>query len=120
MTSQDVEFHLEKMLPELQDLQERNIFTGPECKKIALKRRDFEYSIHRMNVRKGDFISYISYECSLENLRKKRKLRLGLDSEGMGITLSDYSLVRRIHSLYQKVLKKFKGDTGKNCEQSST
>ncbi|KAJ3252834.1 U3 snoRNP protein [Boothiomyces macroporosus] len=94
----DVQYHLEKMLPELQDLQERQ------------KRTDFEYQIHRKIVKKQDYLRYIEFEMNLEKLRKKRKVKYSLDNEETGITLSDYSIVRRIHSLYQQALKRFKGD----------
>ncbi len=110
MTSADVEFQLEQMMPEIVDLEDRGVFTAPELKTIMSKRRDFEYRIHRMQSLKSDFIRYIAYEAGLESLRRLRKKRLGLDSAEVGLTLSDYSIVRRVHNLYQKTLKKFKGD----------
>ena len=85
-----------------------------EIKEIIKKRTQFEYAVHRKIAQKDDFKRYIAYETALEKLRKKRKKRLGLDvapaAGQKGITLSDYSIVRRIHSLYQKGLQKFKGD----------
>ncbi|KAJ3268890.1 U3 snoRNP protein [Terramyces sp. JEL0728] len=106
----DVQYHLEKMLPEIQDLQERQVFTPVELKQIVKKRTDFEYQIHRKIVKKQDYLRYIEFEMNLEKLRKKRKLKYNLDNEETGITLSDYSIVKRIHSLYQQALKRFKGD----------
>ncbi|KAI8906696.1 U3 small nucleolar RNA-associated protein 6-domain-containing protein, partial [Gorgonomyces haynaldii] len=116
MSAADVHYELEKQVPELQDLEERGIFSAQEIKSIVKKRTQFEYQVHRHIAKKIDFLRYIEYESNLEQLRRKRKKRLGLDKEPepgkSGITISDYSLVSRIHSLYQKMLKKFKGDVG--------
>nr|KAJ3421289.1 U3 snoRNP protein [Polyrhizophydium stewartii] len=102
------------MLPELEDLERRCIFTKAEIKSIVKKRTAHEYAIHRKIAKKGDFLAYIEYETNLEKLRRKRKQRLGLNKAPekgeKGISLSDHSMLRRIHTLYQKMLKKFKGD----------
>ncbi|KAJ3303548.1 U3 snoRNP protein [Kappamyces sp. JEL0829] len=111
MTSATVEYHLEQMMPEILDLEERELFTAVELKKIMAKRRELEYLIHRMQPLKQDFVRYIQYECGLESLRKLRKKRLGLDKEEDNSTLSDHSIVRHIHQLYQRLLRRFPGDT---------
>ncbi|TPX36777.1 hypothetical protein SeMB42_g07052 [Synchytrium endobioticum] len=116
--AEQVQYHLERMLPELRDLEERGIFTKVEIKSIVKSRTSFEYSIHRRIVSKSDFLRYICYEINLDKLRRKRKFRLHLDlppskrskDSKKGITISDYSIIQRIHSLYQKALKKFGGD----------
>ncbi|KAI9190583.1 U3 small nucleolar RNA-associated protein 6-domain-containing protein [Polychytrium aggregatum] len=112
-----VKYHLERMLPELEDLEERGIFSRAEVKSIIKRRTDFEYAIHRRISKKSDYLRYIEYEMNLEKLRKKRKMRLRLDKKPRGknksepnITLSDHSILRRIHQLYHKLLKKFSGD----------
>lgn len=53
---------------------------------------------------------YIQYEKSIEKLRKLRKKKFGLDKAVIGLTVSDHSIVQRIHQLYQKTLKIFKAD----------
>ncbi|KAJ3235328.1 U3 snoRNP protein [Chytriomyces hyalinus] len=120
--AEQVRFHLEKMLPELEDLEQKGVFTKLEIRDIVKRRTDHEYAIHRRIGRRADFLKYIEYEINLDRLRKKRKLRLGLDmsqeeqsnplegSKLLGYTLSDYSLTRRVNALYQKALKKFAGD----------
>ncbi|KAI8840354.1 U3 small nucleolar RNA-associated protein 6-domain-containing protein [Chytriomyces cf. hyalinus JEL632] len=120
--AEQVRFHLEKMLPELEDLEQKGVFTKLEIRDIVKRRTDHEYAIHRRIGRRADFLKYIEYEINLDRLRKKRKLRLGLDmsqeeqsnplegSKLLGFTLSDYSLTRRVNALYQKALKKFAGD----------
>ncbi|KAJ3089957.1 U3 snoRNP protein [Quaeritorhiza haematococci] len=117
-----VHYHLERMLPELKDLEEKGIFSKTEIKSIVKQRTSFEYALHRRISKKSDFLRYIEYEINLERLRRKRKKRLGLDQtatksdkkdntkSGPVVTVSDFSLVKRIHSLYQKTLKKFGGD----------
>ncbi|KAI8894734.1 U3 small nucleolar RNA-associated protein 6-domain-containing protein [Globomyces pollinis-pini] len=111
-----VHYELEKMIPELEDLQERGIFTQLEIKQIVKKRTDLEYKIHRKIPLKKDFLMYIQYEINLEKLRKKRKDRYQLNKPNhkelgeKAITLSDYSIVRRIHAIYLKTLKKFSND----------
>ncbi|KAJ3389840.1 U3 snoRNP protein [Entophlyctis sp. JEL0112] len=128
--AEQVRFHLEKMVPELEDLEARGVFSGPEIKEIVKRRTTLEYSIHRRISRRVDYLKYIEYEMNLERLRKKRKLRLGLDmkqpakndkkdqtesdevpgQKHLGFTLSDYSINQRINQLYQKALKRFPGD----------
>ncbi|KAI9352839.1 U3 small nucleolar RNA-associated protein 6-domain-containing protein [Obelidium mucronatum] len=118
--AEQVRFHLEKMIPELEDMEQRGVFTKAEIKEIVKRRTAHEYAIHRRIGRRADYLKYIEYEINLDRLRKKRKIRLGLDVEQseqqneakkkLGFTLSDYSLTKRINGLYQKALRKFSGD----------
>ncbi|KAI8847736.1 U3 small nucleolar RNA-associated protein 6-domain-containing protein [Chytridium lagenaria] len=111
--AESVQFQLERMLPELDDLERKGVFTKPEIKSIVKRRTALEYAIHRRIGRRSDYIRYIEYEKNLELLRKKRKKRLGLDvkkQKGAKLSLSEHSIERRIHSLYQNALKKFPGD----------
>lgn len=148
--SDSVHFHLEQMLPELRDLEERGIFNRvkmmrkggavrpsftsssltlnpihaqTEIKAIVKKRTALEYAIHRRISLKADYLKYIEYELNLEQLRRKRKERLGIDKDNNTPTntpaatpapsskgsVSDYSILKRIHALYSKALKKFGG-----------
>ncbi|KAJ3292060.1 U3 snoRNP protein [Borealophlyctis nickersoniae] len=124
-----VHYHLEKMVPELEDLEKRGIFSKTEIKSIVKRRTDLEYAIHRLQPLKSDFLRYIEYEINLDRLRRKRKRRMHLNvpqkqakreknklkgSPGVKekTSLSDYSLLRRIHGLYQKMLRRFGGDMG--------
>ncbi|KAI8912914.1 U3 small nucleolar RNA-associated protein 6-domain-containing protein [Powellomyces hirtus] len=114
-----VQYHLEKMVPELEDLQDRGIFQAAEVRAIVKQRTAHEYRIHRIIPLKADFLRYIAYEENLERLRKKRKQRMGMDQAptaediANGVkhsSLSDYSIMRRIHGLYGRLLQKFGGD----------
>jgi U3 small nucleolar RNA-associated protein 6 len=57
---------------------------------------------------------------NLERLRKKRKQRLGLDIKSeqghKTSSVSDHSILKRIHALYQKSLRKFPGDLALWCQ----
>ncbi|KAI9090162.1 U3 small nucleolar RNA-associated protein 6-domain-containing protein, partial [Phlyctochytrium arcticum] len=129
MSADSVQFHLEKMVPELEDLQERGIFTTTEIKSIVKQRTAHEYRVHRIIPLKSDFLRYIAFEQNLERLRRKRRKRMGLQEDNethekkkqqnaengqegvVNVTgVSDYSIMRRIHGLYAKMLKKFSGD----------
>ncbi len=50
---------------------------------------------------------YIEYESKLEELRKHRRQALDLKDKK---TLADYALVRRIHFIFERAMRKFKGD----------
>ncbi|KAJ3218507.1 U3 snoRNP protein [Dinochytrium kinnereticum] len=111
--AESVQYHLERMLPELEDLEKRGVFSAGEIKAIVKKRTAHEYSIHRRVSRRSDYIRYIEYEKNLELLRRKRKKRLGLDvkpEKGAKLSLSEHSISRRIQALYDNALKKFPGD----------
>ncbi|KAJ3414189.1 pheromone processing endoprotease [Chytridiales sp. JEL 0842] len=109
-----VQFHLERMLPELEDLENKGIFGKDEIKAIVKRRTAFEYAIHRRISRRADYLRYIEYEMNLERLRKKRKQRLGLNVKPekgeKSASASDHSILKRIHALYSKALRKFPGD----------
>lgn len=68
-----MQYHLERMLPELEDLEKRELFARSEIKEIVRKRRDFEYALKRHSVLKEDFFRYVEYETQLEALRRDRK-----------------------------------------------
>lgn len=104
--AENAHYHLEKMLPELKDLQERLVFSAAEIKQIAKKRSDLEFKLHKKISKNIDFRRYIEYETILHQLATKRKARLNTP----GWSLSDYSMVRRIHGIYQKALRKFRDD----------
>lgn len=51
---------------------------------------------------------YIQYETRLEELRKLRKEAAGL--AGTKKSLADHALVRRIHFIFERATRKFRGD----------
>ncbi|CAG8506219.1 6852_t:CDS:10 [Scutellospora calospora] len=84
--AETVQYYLEKMVPELEDYERKELFS---------KKRPCQ---------KNDFLKYIEYEMNLEQLRKKRKERLGKTS------ISDYAIIRRLYHIYDRAIIKFKGD----------
>ncbi|KAI9921334.1 hypothetical protein PsorP6_001803 [Peronosclerospora sorghi] len=100
-----VQITMEKMVPELEDLQARKLFTAQEIKQIVEKRRGFEYALRRVPLRKIDAMRYIEYELKLDALRAARKHRLGLKQ----VTLGDTSGIKRVHRIFDRVLFKHRG-----------
>lgn len=78
--AETVHFMLEQMLPELEDLEDRGIFSSEEVKAIVARRTDSEYKLKRRIPRKADFLRYIQAEINLERLRVHRRKRLGEDA----------------------------------------
>ncbi|GBE81415.1 predicted protein [Sparassis crispa] len=105
-----VHFQQEQMLAELKDLVQRGLFTQKEAKQILQKRTAFETALVRRVAKKGDFLRYAAYEMGLEALRRKRVERLKQDTAPPSV--SDYALVRRQFHIFERALKKFKGDVG--------
>ncbi|CAI5724610.1 unnamed protein product [Peronospora effusa] len=100
-----VQITMEKMVPELEDLQARKLFSADEIRQIVDKRRGFEYSLQRVPLRKIDAMRYIEYELKLDALRAARKERLGLEK----VTLGDTAGVKRVHNIFDRVLFKHRG-----------
>ncbi|DBA99850.1 hypothetical protein WJX77_002505 [Trebouxia sp. C0004] len=102
-----VRYFMEDMVPELDDLEERGYFKKAEIKQIVKKRTHFEYLLKRPAAVKTDFLRYAEYETKLEELRAHRKAITGLKGK---TTLADYAIVRRIHLIYERATRKFRGD----------
>lgn len=130
---------MEEMVPELQDLEERGYFQKHELKQVVKKRTQFEYLLKRPAPKKADFLGYVSnphavndaatndavwleclrcrnmlgcnryaeYEAKLEELRAHRKQSMGIKGQ---TTVGDYAIVRRIHLIYERATRKFRGD----------
>lgn len=106
-----VQFKLERMLDELDDLERRGLFTRKEIAEIVKQRRKFEYRLKRPSPLKQDFLSYIDYEKQLDTLRRLRKKALSKKSGGRTKkSVSDYAGVSRIIEIYRIATNRFKGD----------
>jgi U3 small nucleolar RNA-associated protein 6 len=68
-----VQYRLERMTDELDDLERRGLFTRGELADVVRKRRDFEYRLRRHSPLRQDFLDYIAYELRLDSLRNLRK-----------------------------------------------
>eukprot|EP00053_Salpingoeca_punica_P022449 m.214506 g.214506 ORF g.214506 m.214506 type:complete len:656 (+) comp34964_c0_seq1:152-2119(+) len=98
---------LENQLDELEDLRRRGLFSLDEIRHIVKRRKAFEYALRRRQPQKVDFLRYIQYELSLEELRKKRKKARNLTRTN---NASEFAIVRRLHFTFHRALLKFKGD----------
>ena len=53
-------YHMEEMVPELEDLQKRGFFSAAELKQVAAKRTAFEYLLKRRAPLKADYLRWVS------------------------------------------------------------
>lgn len=97
---------LEDMVPELEDLQAKAIFSPKEIQALVQQRQGFEYKLRRKNISKLDFLRYIQYELNVTSLVERRKVRLGIEKKGV----SDFAAMRRLSFLYERALRKFNHD----------
>lgn len=99
---------LEIMLPEIVGFDERGIFSKDELKTIMAARRAFEYAIASRSAKLDDYMSYIGHEIKTEIDRRERYAKLGIKRE----TARDFTIVKRIHSLFDRCLSKYSSDVG--------
>lgn len=107
--AESVHYYMESMIPELEYYLEREIFTREEIREIVRQRSRFEFKLRRRISKKQDFQRFIEYELQLESQRKSRQKFNTIEHKPIHQNLS-MSIVRHIHSLYQRMLKKFHGD----------
>ncbi|KAM3339692.1 U3 small nucleolar RNA-associated protein 6 isoform X1 [Capsicum galapagoense] len=107
-----VQYKMERMLHELDDLEKRGLFSHQEIEEIVKQRRKFEYRLKRPRPLKQDFVAYIDYEKSLDSLRLLRKKALMKKTGGRKLkkSVSDYAGVSRIIDIYRLATRRFKGD----------
>ncbi|KAJ1607561.1 Utp6p-like protein, partial [Cryptosporidium canis] len=97
---------MEDMVPELLDLGKRKVFSKDEIREIVRRRRDFEYKIASRTPTLRDYLEYLSYEYELERIRNIRTRALKLKKR----TIGDYSIVRLIHFIFKRALRRFPSD----------
>uniref|UniRef100_A0A0D9WUM8 Suppressor of forked domain-containing protein n=1 Tax=Leersia perrieri TaxID=77586 RepID=A0A0D9WUM8_9ORYZ len=68
-----VQYRMERMSDELDDLERRGLFTRAELAEVVRRRRDFEFRLRRHSPLRADFLDYIAYELRLDALRDLRK-----------------------------------------------
>jgi U3 small nucleolar RNA-associated protein 6 len=125
--AEQVQDILDRMVPALRDLMDREIFTESEVKAIVTRRREYEYLLRRRMPRKSDYARYIEDEKNLEKLRqlrtKKVMARLAAkereerktnpdkkptkrNNNGIGTA----SIVQHIHLLYVRAKRRWTDD----------
>ena len=110
-----VQFRMERMLDELDDLEQRGLFSRPEIAEIVKQRRKFEYRLKRPCPLKQDFLAYVDYETQLDALRRLRKKSVARELKKQGNkklnkSKSDFAGLLRIMEIYELALKRYKGD----------
>ncbi|KAG9443404.1 hypothetical protein H6P81_014744 [Aristolochia fimbriata] len=111
-----VQYRLERMVDEFDDLERRGLFTRTEIAEIVKKRRTFEYRLKRPCPLKQDYLAYIDYEVQLDTLRGLRKKSIVREMKKTNHkkrwkkSLSDYAGVRRVLEIYRLAVMRYKGD----------
>ncbi|ESW25959.1 hypothetical protein PHAVU_003G080200 [Phaseolus vulgaris] len=110
-----VQYRLERMVDELDDLEQRGIFSRREIAEIVKQRRKFEYRLKRPCPLKQDFLAYVEYETQLDALRRLRKKSVARELTKQGNkklkkSKSDFAGMLRILEIYELALKRYKGD----------
>ncbi|ANZ75038.1 BA75_02365T0 [Komagataella pastoris] len=109
--AENVRYFLEQTVPELEDLERKNVFSKTEINKIMRRRTEFEHRIAGRASKSADFIKYIQYEMNLDNLRRKRIERLSPTGiVDMSQSVSDWSGQRKILFIFERAVRKFYGD----------
>ncbi|KAG4929206.1 hypothetical protein AAZX31_17G011900 [Glycine max] len=110
-----VQYRLERMVDELDDLEQRGLFSRREIAEIVKQRRKFEYRLKRPSPLKQDFLAYVEYETQLDALRRLRKKSVARELMKQGNkklkkSKSDFAGLLRIMDIYELALKRYKGD----------
>ena len=101
---------LEGAVRDAEELETSGSFSRAEVKYIFLKRARFEYLLRRHGAPKARFLSYIKFETDLYKLHRLRK-----EQQTGNPNLRNpvaHGFIRKIHSLYQRALGKFRGSVG--------
>ncbi|KAJ1903757.1 U3 snoRNP protein, partial [Coemansia sp. IMI 209127] len=102
-----VQYHLEQMVPELEDLERKGLFDKQDLRLLVKRRTKFEYALKRRRVAISDFLRYIEYEMNVNALRRERKRRMKIKGK---TTVSDYSIDQRIISIFERALVRHSQD----------
>jgi hypothetical protein len=99
-------FKLEEMLPEATYFIERDVFTREEMKTIMDRRRLLELGVNSRAASLKDYMSYINHEIQVECDRRDRYEKVNIKKSSP----RDFSIVQRIHSLFNRCLSKYSSD----------
>ena len=146
--AEQVDAALDAMVPALQDLLTKGIFSQSEVRAIVNRRRQYEYLLRRRDARKADFLTYIEDEMKLEKLRSFRNRKLiaqrryeerqaereaqkkGGNKAGGGRhgdkktkashgSIGDASIVQHVHLLFTRAIRKWRGDVSLHLQHAA-
>lgn len=102
-----VQQRIEERIPELEQLERVGLFTKKEVKAIIKRATAMEYKLHRLIVKKEDFIAYIQYEINVLELIKKRRTHVRYNFKREEI---EFPIIHRINSIFKRATNKWKND----------
>ncbi|CAN9510512.1 unnamed protein product [Ophioblennius macclurei] len=102
-----VQQRIEDRIPELEQLERVGLFTQKEVKSIIKRATALEYKLHRLIIKKEDFIAYIQYEINILELIKKRRAHIHYKFKREEI---EFPIIHRITSIFRRATKKWKDD----------
>ncbi|EGG11592.1 uncharacterized protein MELLADRAFT_91057 [Melampsora larici-populina 98AG31] len=105
---ESAQLRMERMLPELRDLEQKKVFTKSEISAIVSQRQIHEAAIARPKSHEP-YMRYIDYERRLERLRQLRVSKIaGQQSQNRPrVTISDYSIPLHILNLFSTAAKRY-------------
>ena len=102
---------LEDLLPDLADMVSNQLFSQDEVDLIVVQRREHEYKLARRTPMQRHFLKAIQFEMELEEKRSGRKAELQVSRPFSSDKSSTFHpVIRRITSLFQRMLRRFPGD----------
>nr|CAD7590164.1 unnamed protein product [Timema genevievae] len=105
--SELLEFRLEEMLPELEQMESLQLFDKTEIRSILKRRREYETKLQRQNKTKDDFLLYIHYEIEVLKLARSRQSD---DSQSKKKSDIVYKIASRINKLFKNAIIRFRDD----------
>lgn len=102
-----VELNLERSINELEKIEKYGLLKREEIKSIIKKRKAFEYKLRNSKKSKIHYLKYINYEQELLKLIKIRRKKMKIFEEVEDV---DFSIAKKIQSLYTKVCMNNQGD----------
>ncbi|XP_028256478.1 U3 small nucleolar RNA-associated protein 6 homolog [Parambassis ranga] len=102
-----VQQRIEDRIPALQQLERVGLFTKKEVKSMIKRMTALEYKLHRLIVKKEDFIAYIQYEINVLELIKKRRAHIHYQFKREEI---EFPIIHRINSIFRRATNKWKDD----------
>lgn len=109
-----VNLSLENAVREAEELEKSGSFSRTEVRYIFQKRARFEYLLKRRRAPAARYLSYIKFETDLYKLHKLRQPSSSLAAGGNHAVYNAvaHGFIRKVHSLYQRALRKFRGSVG--------
>ncbi|RFU30840.1 hypothetical protein B7463_g5489, partial [Scytalidium lignicola] len=102
--SDKARFYLEQAVPQLQEFEQKKIFTKEEIRSLVKKRSNFEHRVLARGSKPLDFARYAAWEIGLEQLRLKRCNRLRIKGSSAHVGQA------RIFNIFDRGTRKHPGD----------